>query len=506
MSGEASGRTPASRTMHNQAVDTLRSVWTWHRHGLRRGVLVATAGPGLVTLLAPLERQVPTTTAAMLYVLVVALASATEGAAAGIAASLLSFLALNFFFTPPLHTFVVGKPEDLVALVVFLVVSVITGLLLSAVVTQKSRAERREAQTRLLNRFTSSLLSGQTLEMVLHDFGKSLVDLFGLARCEISTAMTEPVEITGEEQPQTGESHELELISKLRPIGKIRVTLPASRGRLDHDEKIVLEGFAGQLALALESVRLSDEVKRVQLDAETSRLRATLFSGVTHDLKTPLSAITTSATSLLDGSGFSDEERFEHVETIRQEAEHLNRVLTNLLDLSRLRSGALTPAKAPAAIDELIEAVIGRLRPLLYERDVSLKLRDDLPDVPMDLVQVDQVLTNLIENAVKFSPPTSAIEISALGSPTSVRVTVADKGPGIPKEERQRVFQPFERGNGDAAGTGLGLAISKAVVVAHGGRMWAQNRPGGGAALTFELPLHGSTLEDEKSGNSRPGR
>lgn len=492
--------------MHNQAVDTLRSVWTWHRHGLGRIVLVAIGGPGLVTLLAPLESQIPTTTAAMLYVLVVALASATEGAAAGVVASLLSFLFLNFFFTPPLHTFLVGKPEDLIALVVFLIVSVVTGLLLSAVVTQKSRAERREAQNRLLNRFTSRLLSGQPLDTVLQEFGKSLVDLFALARCEISSVMTETVEIVGAAEGQAGEVYELELASKDRRVGKMKLTFPASRPRLDHDEKAVMEGFAFQLALALESVRLSDEMKRVQLDAETSRLRAALFSGVTHDLKTPLSAITASVTSLLDGSGFSDSERIDHLETIRQEAEHLNRVLSNLLDLSRLRSGALTPAKAPAAIEELIEAVIGRLRPLLHGRDVSLNLRDDFPDVPMDLVQVNQVLTNLIENAVKFSPGNSPIEISAVGSPTCVRVTVADRGPGIPKDERKRVFQPFEKGNGDGSGTGLGLAIANAVVIAHGGRMWAQDRPGGGAALTFELPVDELSPEEKKSGNSSPRR
>jgi two-component system sensor histidine kinase KdpD len=492
--------------MHNQAVDRLRSVWTWHRHGLGRVVLIAIGGPGVVTLLAPLERQLPTTTAAMLYVLAVALASATEGAAAGIAASLLSFLALNFFFTPPLHTFTVDKVEDLIALVVFLVVSVVTGLLLSAVVTQKSRAEKREAQNRLLNRFTSRLLSGQPLDLVLRDFGKSLVGLFGLARCEISTVMTEPVEAVGETEAYGGDSYELELTSKLGAVGNMKLIFPASRGRLDHDERAVIEGFGSQVALALESVRLSDEVKRAQLDAETSHLRATLFSGVTHDLKTPLSAITASVTSLLDGSGFSDAERLDHLETIRQEAEHLNRVLSNLLDLSRLRSGALTPAKAPGPMDELIEAVIGRLQPLLRGRDVHLKLRDDLPDVPMDLVQVDQVLTNLMENAVKFSPTNSPIEVSAVGSPESVRVTVADHGPGIPKEERERVFQPFERGNGDATGTGLGLAISRAVVVAHGGRMWAQDRPGGGAALTFELPVNGRSIEDQKSGSPSPGR
>ena len=481
-------------------------MWTWHPHGLGRTALVAVGGPGLVTLLAPLEQRIPTTTAAMLYVLVVALSSATGGAVAGVTASVLSFLALNFFFTPPLHTFAVGKPDDLIALLVFLVVSVITGLLLSAVLNQKSRAERREAQTRLLNRFTNRLLSGQPLEEVLRDLGEGLVDLFGLAQCEITTEITEPVILRADSETRVGESYELELTSKVHPIGTMQVTLPASRARLDHDERAVMQGFAGQLALALESVRLSDEVKRVQFDAETSRLRAALFSGVTHDLKTPLSAITASVTSLLDGSGFSPQERYDHLETIRQEAEHLNRVVSNLLDLSRLRAGALTPSKAPAAIDELIEAVVARLQPLLKGRDVSITVREDLPEVPVDLVQVDQVLTNLIENAVKFSPPNSPIHIFAVGSVKGVRVTVADKGPGIPKEARERVFQPFERGQDEAVGTGLGLAIAKAVVVAHGGRMWAQDGAGGGAALTFELPTEEEGVRNAESASASPGR
>ncbi len=480
-------------------MNRLRSLWARHPHGIVRTAVTAVAGPGLVTLLAPLEREIPTTTAAMLYVLAVVLSSVIGGAATGVAASVLSFLALNFFFTPPLHTFVVGKPEDLAALVVFLIVSVITGLLLSIVSTQKERAQRREVQTRLLNRFTSRLLSGQPLDAVLRELGESLVELFGLASCEITTVMTEPVTFVVEGNRQE-RLLEMELTSRVGPIGRLRVGVPASRGPLDHDEQTVLQGFAGQLALALESVRLNDEVKRAQLDAETSRLRAALFSGITHDLKTPLSAITASVTSLLDGSGFSLEERYEHLETIRQEADHLNRVVSNLLDLGRLRAGALTPSKVRAAIDELIEAVVARLQPLLTRRDVSIEIKGELPEVSMDLVQVDQVLTNLIENAVKFSPPNSPIRISAVGDARRIRVTVGDKGAGIPKGERERVFEPFERGNGEGKGTGLGLAIAKAVVLAHGGRIWAHDVPGGGAAMTFELPVDESSGRDETSG------
>jgi two-component system sensor histidine kinase KdpD len=446
-------------------------------------------------LLAVSDREIPTTAAAMLYVLVVVLASAVGGAMAGVAASVLSFLSLNFFFTAPLHTFAVGKPEDLIALTVFLLVSVITGVLLSSVLTQKSRAERRERQTRLLNRFSSRLMTGHGLEDVLQDFSDRLVDLFDLDSCAISTFMTPVPAVSSRTSAPGGETLEFGLTSKAGPIGEMRVTMPASHGSVDADEHAVMEGFAGQLALALESVRLSQEMKRVQLEAETSQLRAALFSSVTHDLKTPLSAITASVTSLLDGGSFSSAERYEHLDTIKQEADHLNRVLTNLLDLSRMRAGALTPSKAPAGIDEVIEAVIGRLQPMLRGRNVSLDIGPHLPEVPMDLVQMDQVLTNLIENAVKFSPAGSAIRIAALGNPAGIRVTVADKGPGIPAAERERVFLPFETGELDGAGTGLGLAIAKAVVVAHGGRMWAGEEPGGGTSLTFELPADREILQ-----------
>jgi two-component system sensor histidine kinase KdpD len=139
-------------------------------------------------------------------------------------------------------------------------------------------------------------------------------------------------------------------------------------------------------------------------------------------------------------------------------------------------------------IDELIESVISRLRPLLDGRHIDLRIGEDVLDVPMDVVQIDQVLTNLVENAVKFTPPGSAITLSAVAGKEVVRVTVGDRGPGIPKEDRARIFEPFERVADSGSGTGLGLAISKAIVVAHNGRMWVSDNPAGGAAFTFELP------------------
>ncbi|MGH3116437.1 MAG: sensor histidine kinase, partial [Gaiellales bacterium] len=279
----------------------------------------------------------------------------------------------------------------------------------------------------------------------------------------------------------------VQLAARGREIGVIKVWL-GTRDRLNEDEARVIESTATQLALALEGMRLSLQVREAEIEAQASQLKAALFSGVTHDVKTPLAAIMAAVTSLIDGHGFSEREHREHLDTIKQEAERLHRVVNNLLDVARLRAGALVPTKVPSPIDELLESVMNRLRPLLEGREVELRVGEDLPDVPMDVVQLDQVLTNLIENAIKFTPSHSPITLSAVGHTEGVRVTVSDRGPGIAPENRSRIFDPFERGAGTKSGTGLGLAIANAVVVAHGGRMWVSEAPGGGAAFTFELP------------------
>jgi two-component system, OmpR family, sensor histidine kinase KdpD len=161
------------------------------------------------------------------------------------------------------------------------------------------------------------------------------------------------------------------------------------------------------------------------------------------------------------------------------------------MDLSRLRAGALVPSKRPTPIDEVIESVLARLEPLLRGRHLNVLIREDLPDVPMDVLQVDQVLTNLVENAAKFSPPGSEITVQAARWENSVQVRVADRGRPIPPDLRRTAFEPFVRGEGDGAGTGLGLAIARAIVVAHGGSIWLEDAAGGGTAVVFRLPLSG---------------
>jgi two-component system, OmpR family, sensor histidine kinase KdpD len=476
-------------------MSNIRLKWAT-RKSLPQRVLAAVAAPLAVTLLAIPERHPRTAVVAVLYVFAVVVAARIGGAPSGVAASVISFLLLNFFFTEPLHTFFVAAPEDLISLFVFLAASVIVGVLLSSALDAKAKAERREHEARLLNRLATRLLSGEPIEKVLAGLAQGMCEVFDLSRCEIVTDLTPSTEIARADVP--GHPQKVSLEARGEEIGEIRIWAGA-RGRLSEDERTVIRSLATQMALALEGMRLSIEVRRAELEAHTSRLKADLFSGVTHDVKTPLAAIMAAVTSLIEGRGFSEVERREHLDTIKQEAERLHRVVNNLLDVARLRAGALVAAKVPSAVDELMESVLNRLRPSLEDRPVEIRVGEGIPEVPMDVVQIDQVLNNLIENSIKFSPPGSPISLVAVGHPRGVRVTVSDRGPGIPKEDRVRIFEPFERGGVAQSGTGLGLAISKAIVVAHGGRMWVSDNPQGGAAFTFELPCGTGPSEEEVS-------
>ena len=256
-------------------------------------------------------------------------------------------------------------------------------------------------------------------------------------------------------------------------------------------ERGFLQALAAQAALALERAALDSEVHRARLESEASQLRAALFSSVTHDLRTPLASIKASASGLLDRSAsYTSEQRDEMIQTVVEEADRLNRIVANLLDLARMRSGTLAPTREIVWIHDLVNSVLARMRRALSEVVVRVNLRDDLPALDADHLQLDQVLTNILENAARFSPQGREILISAAPWHDSVQIRVADQGPGIPPEAREQVFEEFYRKDSGPGrgGTGLGLAIARAIILAHGGRIWAESSPSGGAAIVFELP------------------
>ena len=254
--------------------------------------------------------------------------------------------------------------------------------------------------------------------------------------------------------------------------------------------------FLDQATSLIERVRLQRETLRMEILQRTDALRAALLSSVSHDLRTPLTSIKAAASSLLQEDVQWDEEaRRGFAQSIEREADRLNRLVGNLLDMSRIEEGALRPQKEWYSLAGLIHDVLGRLRPLLEGHNVQVHLPGDLLLVELDYLQIDQVLTNLLENTVRYTPPDSPIDVSARVEGEQVIISVADRGPGIPAKDLEHVFDKFYRvlhnphSGSYPSGSGLGLAVCKGVVEAHGGRIWAEQRAGGGLSVFVELPV-----------------
>jgi two-component system, OmpR family, sensor histidine kinase KdpD len=446
---------------------------------------------GATTFVLLLLPDPSTTTGALVYALAVMVATSTGGMGAGLLCAVVSFVALNFFFTPPFYTLRVDKAQDIVALAVFLVVATIIGFFFSTVISQRAQAERREREVRLLQQLATRLLSGEPIEQELRRFATSMVHMLQLEECSISTELTRgPIVAGGGKKPTaSGPSLVTPMVARGREVGRIAISVGAAHPPLSLADRETIELVAGQMALALDGVRMGLQARSAQVEAERNKLRAALFSSVTHDLRTPLTSITASASSLLDREAlFSVDESRTLLATIQSEAARLNRLVGNLMHLSQVQAGALVPQRVPVAVDEIVERVVARLKPQLGDHSVCMMVRDDVPDVSADIVQLDQLITNVVENAVKFSPPGSDINISVARWLHSVRVSIADRGPGIPAEERERVFEAFVRGGDGSDGSGLGLAIARAVVLAHDGRIWIEGTPGGGTTVMLELP------------------
>lgn len=426
-----------------------------------------------------------------IYLLGVVVAAAVGGLWSGLVASILCLLSLNYFFTQPLHTFRVTGSEDVVALVAFLIVAAIVGSLLARALEQRARAARGERESRLLSYFVTKVLSGEGLDRVLGDLAGALLGPLHLARCEIHARAGRGNYDVTRSRPGTteGEMKEVRLEAGGESYGSLTVIRAAGQTAIAGDDLRLLEAAARQVAVALERDRLDAQVERARLDAEANEARAALFSSVTHDLRTPLASIKAAVTSLLQNDAAHDEsQRRDLLVTVLEETDRLNRLLGNLLDLARFEAGALLPSKEPLAMDEILESVLHRMQPQLAGVSVRTLIRD-APEVAADPVQIDQVLTNLLENAVRFSPPGGEVLVSIAPWNTWVQVRVSDRGPGIALEHRDRVFEAFYRGDGgEGSGSGLGLAIARAIVGAHGGRIRVEGSPSGGASVVFELP------------------
>jgi two-component system, OmpR family, sensor histidine kinase KdpD len=258
-----------------------------------------------------------------------------------------------------------------------------------------------------------------------------------------------------------------------------------------------------QVALAIERTRLSEEAQQAHVKVETERMRNAILSSVSHDLRTPLATITGAASSLVQEQGELDPAaRRELSRSIYQEADRLDHLLKNLLDMMRIEAGAVQLNKEWHSVDEIVGAALTRLEGRLAGHSVNTNFPPDLPLVLLDGVLMEQVLINLLENALKYAPPSTAIELSASVSDHKLVCEIADRGPGVPPADEKRIFEKFYRaGPVREGGVGLGLTICRGIIEAHAGRIWVEKRSGGGAVFRFTLPLDHiqPTVEPEKA-------
>ena len=460
-----------------------------------RGIVIGVLAPAIATVVAsPIAPSRPEISIAV-FMLAVVIAAVAGGLWSGLVAGILASTIRPLVVVDPQFVLRFDSVEDIATGVVFLSVALVVGLLVGQASEDRARASRREREARFLGTLSSTLHTREVPDRVLDEFAAVLMEPFALSKVEIDATldgidMRAVARANGEIQ-SGGPRTSVRLLAGDAPIGTLVAERPAGGRPFSRDDQLLLEAAARQATAALDRARLDARARNAQLDAETNQLRAAMFSSVTHDLRTPLASIKAGVTSLLDAAVHHDpaQER-ELLTTILEETDRLNRLVGNLLDLARIRAGALTPTRQPGAMDEIVEVVLARMRSRLADHVVTADLPATLPDVSVDPVQLDQVLTNLLENAGRHAPKGSEIRVSVLWLHGAVQVRVSDEGPGIPLDERDRVFEAFYRGSSspETSGSGLGLAISKAVVVAHGGRIWIEDNPGGGCVVAFEIP------------------
>lgn len=466
----------------------------WGRLSLR-GLAAGLLATLLALSLALLTQELGAASGVAIFMLAVTIAAVTGGLWGGVIAAVLASVLLPMIEEPD-FALRFDDQRDVVAAVVFLAIAVVVGLVVGNAADERDRAARREREARLLALLSSSLLSGDLPDRVLDDFIHALLEPFGLAACHVQVTLDgQPMEAhaTVDGRARGGPSEVVPIVVADVPLGTLVAERPPGARAFTRDERFLLEAATRQAAAALDRARLEARARLAQLDAETNQLRAAMFSSVTHDLRTPLASIKAGVTSLLDHEVRHDEaQERELLTTILEETDRLNRLVGNILDLAKIRAGALIPRRTPTSVDEIAEAVVARLRPQLRAGEVGVELLidDDLPEVPADPVQLDQVLTNLLENAARHSPAHGTVRVRVGPTAEGVRVRVSDEGPGIAREEHEKVFEAFYRGreSPESAGTGLGLAIAKAIVTAHGGRIWIEETTGGGTAVVFEVP------------------
>ena len=440
------------------------------------GVLASAGVVVLVSaVVALLKPHVPVLSLGALYVLAVLPVAILWGTALAVVVSVASMLVFNWFFLPPYHSFHLQESQNWLALAIYLVLAVAVGALAARARARREDAEQRRAESHALAEAALDLLRGRTLDEELGRLAALTAGVLSVegARLEL-----------GPQPPQEGEQA-LPVEAGLRCVATLLIDEEAT---VDEAVRLrFLPSLAALLAVVAERSRLEAEALEAEALRRSDALKTALLRAVSHDLRSPLTAILASADALASpGLALEADDRLELAQAIRDEAERLDRVVGQLLDLSRLEAGAVEPHSELWHVDELVGQALAGLG--ADAARVRLEIRPETPPVEVDAAQVERVLANLIDNALHYSPPGSGVLVRAESGATELRLHVVDRGPGLPAEERDALFQPFRRGSAGQLGSGLGLAIARGFAEANGGRVWAQDEPGGGHVV-LSLPL-----------------
>ncbi|MGG7571023.1 DUF4118 domain-containing protein [Streptomyces sirii] len=451
------------------------------------GWLVGVVGPVLLSLLLTgIENGPGLANDVLLFLFLTVMAALLGGQLPALASAAVGSLLLNFYFTPPTHTLTVSDPKNIVAIVVFFAVAVSVASVVDLAARRTHQAARLRAESEILSFLAGSVLRGETtldalLERVRETFGMETVAL--LER----TSDVDPWTCAG----RAGDADDDRPLLRPEdadvdmPVGD-HMALALTGRVLPAEDRRVLAAFAAQAAVVLDRQRLVGEAARARELAEGNRIRTALLAAVSHDLRTPLASIKASVTSLRsDDVAWSPEDEAELLAGIEAGADRLDHLVGNLLDMSRLQTGTVTPLIREIDLDEVVPMALGGVP----EGSVTLDIPEELPIVAVDPGLLERSVANLVENAVKYSPDGEAVLVAASALGERVELRIVDRGPGVPDSAKDRIFEPFQR-YGDAprgAGVGLGLAVARGFVEAMGGTLAAEDTPGGGMSMVLTL-------------------
>ncbi len=449
-------------------------------------VLAAALIGGVTLFLWFLRDELTLANFSLVYLLSILISAIYQGTGPSLVAAVISFLCINFFLVRPLYTFVVADPHELLDLVIFFAVATLTGQLAAQVRRQADNARQHAYEQDILHKLSSTFNQ-------LADRDSVYQALKSILKMDVSARDVDI--LPGKVEVSASAQTELYLLLHIDSAmyGTLRVTfVQAPTPSLIR----LVTACSVQASTALQRIELTERARKAHSYEEADRLKTALLHAVSHDLRTPITIIKTSASNLLVlHSSLSESERIEISRTIESEADHLNKMVSNLLDISRLTAGALQINDAWNDLEEVVGDVAARTWQLTHQERISIRFPSHMPLVRFDYGLVLQALSNLVENSLRYEPADKKIEIVGSFQESEARVAVINHGPDLLPQERELIWEPFYHGR--EGNIGLGMAIAKGIVEAHKGRLWVEDTMGGGVTLVFSLPVEGEIYLDQ---------